>query len=194
MIPRVEEGYRLRERHHRRSLATEPWLGRTDIRWGGAAPGRDQSQRLETRVARIYRSERDVDLSERECTGQVRPESSLKVSMAGGPGNSPRVLMALLILRGERSCINNSSFFRSLYHSLCTGVVVVEEPKADWALGTFFTGREDTHLCRLTIEYQGEMMGTESSVSISLWTIHLLSRFQRRGTERFEERHLAKYP
>jgi hypothetical protein len=154
MIPRVEEGYRLRERHHRRSLATEPWLGRTDIQWGGAAPGRDQSQRLETRVARIYRSERDVDLSERECTGQVRPESLLKVSMAGGPGNSPRVLMALLILRGERSCINSSSFFRSLYHSLCTGVVVVEEPKADWTSATYFILYRESRYSPLPLDHR----------------------------------------
>ena len=95
--------------------------------------------------------------------------------------------MALLILRGERSCINSSSFFRSLYHSLCTGVVVVEEPKADWASARFFVEMADTHLCRLTVEYQGEMMGTESSVCMSLCTIHLLSRFQGRGTEGFEE-------
>lgn len=74
--------------------------------------------------------------------------------------------MALLILRGERSFINTSSFFRSRYHSLCTGVVVVEEPKADLTSALISSG--DAHLCRLPIENQGEVMGTERSVRITL--------------------------
>ena len=61
-------------------MAKEPWLDRRDIRWGEAVRDRGRSQRPETRVARIYTSERDVDLSERECTSRVRPESWLTVS------------------------------------------------------------------------------------------------------------------
>jgi hypothetical protein len=40
--------------------------------------------------------------------------------------------MALFMLRGDRSWMSISSFFLSLYHSLCTGVLVEEEEKADY--------------------------------------------------------------
>jgi hypothetical protein len=81
----------------------------------------------------------------------------------------PRILIALLMLSGERSCINISSFFLSLCHSLCTGFVVVEEPNADW---TSTTAAYETHLCRLTIEYQCKVL---SAMGSALWSNPVIS-------------------